>query len=189
VETALCGQIEILESDKKKLKSAFCDEREYHEKYLQGTEKVEAAHYSLNEGLQNRLQERIRRIRELEATLHWQCVEIFIVHTEARLERESVNRRIKELENKFRETDFYREKVEAAPHGRIKQLNKKPQDTYNERKEVESSLSGKVTELAAVSVEDGLVVGRGGGFFHKSSSKLWINFVAKVICIPKVENI
>ena len=60
-------QIEALETDKKNLESALRDERQYHEKYLQGTE---AAHYSLNEGLQNRLQERNRRIRELEATLH-----------------------------------------------------------------------------------------------------------------------
>jgi len=42
----------------KKLKSALRDEREYHEKYLQCTEKVEASHYSRNEGLQNQLQER-----------------------------------------------------------------------------------------------------------------------------------
>jgi len=58
---------------------------------LQGAEKVEAAHYSVNEGLQNRLQERNRRIRELEATLHWRCEELFLVHTEARLERESAH--------------------------------------------------------------------------------------------------
>jgi len=121
VEIAICGQIEALESDKKKLESALRDKREYHEKYLQSTEKVEAAHYSVNEGLQNRLQEKKnRRIRELEATLHWRCEELFIVHTEARLERESANRRIKELENKVREADCDREKVEAAPHGHIK---------------------------------------------------------------------
>jgi hypothetical protein len=44
VETVLHGQIEVLESDMKKLESALLDEREYNEKYLQGTEKVEAAH-------------------------------------------------------------------------------------------------------------------------------------------------
>jgi chromosome segregation ATPase len=100
VETVLRGQIEVLESDKKKLESALCDKREYHEKYLQCTEKMEAAHYSMNERLQNQLQERNRRIRELEATLYWRCEELFLVHTEARLERESANRRIKELEIK-----------------------------------------------------------------------------------------
>jgi len=85
---------------KKKLESALCDEREYHEKYLQGTEKVEDAHYSVNEGLQNRLQQRNRCIRELEATLHWRCEELFIFHTEAHFKSESANPRIKELENK-----------------------------------------------------------------------------------------
>ena len=85
------------------MESALCDKREYHEKYLQWPEKVVAAHYGVNEGLQNRLQERNRRIRELEATLHWRCEELFLVHTKARLERESANRRIKELENKVRE--------------------------------------------------------------------------------------
>jgi len=120
VETALRGQTEVLESDKKKLKSVLREEREYLEKYLQGTEKVEAAHYSVIERLQNRLQQRIRRIRELEAILHWRCEELSIVYAEARLERESANRRIKELENKVREADCYREKVKAAPHGRIK---------------------------------------------------------------------
>jgi len=111
VENAPRDQIEVLESDKKKLESALFDEREYHEKYLQGTEKVEAAHYSVNKGLQNRLQERNRRIRQLEATLHWQREALFLVHTEACLERESANRRIKELEIKVRVADHYREKV------------------------------------------------------------------------------
>jgi DNA-directed RNA polymerase subunit L len=58
VETAVRGQIEIQDSDKKKLESVLRDEREYLAKYLQSTEKVEAAHYSVNEGLQNRLQQR-----------------------------------------------------------------------------------------------------------------------------------
>jgi chromosome segregation ATPase len=120
VETALRGQTEVLESDKKKLESVLRDEREYLEKYLQGTEKLEAAHYRVNERLQNRLQQRNRRIRELEATLHWRCAELCIVYAEARLERESANRRNKELENMVLEADCYREKVEAAPHGRIK---------------------------------------------------------------------
>jgi hypothetical protein len=65
--------------------------REYHKKYLQGTEKVEAAHYSMNEGLQNRLQERNIRIRELQTILHWRCEELFIFHTEAHFETESAN--------------------------------------------------------------------------------------------------
>jgi len=51
VETGLRGEIEALESDKKKLESVLCDKREYHEKYLQSTEKVEAAHYNVIEGL------------------------------------------------------------------------------------------------------------------------------------------
>jgi len=104
------GQIDVLESDKNKLESALCDKREYHE-YLQWTEKVVAAHYGVNEGLQNRLRERNRRIREPEATLHWRCEELFLVHTEARLKRESANRRIKELEMKVRLAERYREKV------------------------------------------------------------------------------
>ena len=111
MEIAFHGQIEILESDKNKLESALCDKREYHEKYLQWTEKVVAALYGVNEGLQNRLQEKNRRIREFEATLHWRCEELFLVHTEARLERESANKRIKELEIKVRVAYRYREKV------------------------------------------------------------------------------
>jgi hypothetical protein len=55
VEIAIRGQIEVLESDKKKLECALCDKKEYHKKYLQWTEKVVAAHYGVNEGLQNRL--------------------------------------------------------------------------------------------------------------------------------------
>jgi hypothetical protein len=120
VETAVRGQIEIQDSDKKKLEFTLCVERENPEKYLQGTEKVEAAHYSMNERLQHWHHQRNRRIREHEATLHWRCEELFIVHTEARLERGRAHRWIKELENKVREEDCYREKVEAAPHGRIK---------------------------------------------------------------------
>ena len=79
-----------------------------------------AAHYSLNERLQNWLQERNRPIRELEATLRWRCEEFFIVPTEACLKTVGANRRIKKLENKVREADCYRETVEAAPHGHIK---------------------------------------------------------------------
>ena len=78
---------------------------------MQWTEKAVAAHYGVNEGLQNRLQKRNRRITELEATLHWRCEELFLVHTEARLKRESANRRIKELEMKVRLAERYREKV------------------------------------------------------------------------------
>jgi len=80
----------------------------------------QAAHYSVNERLQNRLQDRNRPIREPEATLRWRCEEFFIVRTEACLKTEGANRPIKELEKKVREADCYREKVEAAPHGRIK---------------------------------------------------------------------
>jgi hypothetical protein len=72
---------------------------------------VVAPHYGVNEGLQNRLQERKRRIRKLEATLHWRCEDLFLVHTEARFARESANRRIKELEIKVRVAERYREKV------------------------------------------------------------------------------
>jgi hypothetical protein len=71
---------------------------------------VKNAHYSLNERLQNRLQERNRPMREPEATLHWRSEELFIVYTEARLERESANRWIRGLENKVREADCCREK-------------------------------------------------------------------------------
>ena len=74
----------------------------------------------MNEQLQNRLQDRNRPIREHEATLRWRCKEFFIVRTEACLKMEGANRRIKELENKVRVADCYREKVEAAPHGCIK---------------------------------------------------------------------
>ena len=54
----------------------------------------------MNEQLQNRLQDRNRPIRELEATLRWRCEEFFVVRTEACLKTEGANRRIKELENK-----------------------------------------------------------------------------------------
>jgi len=67
VEIAIRGQIEALESDKKKLESALRDKRKYHEKYVQGTEKVEAAHYSVNEGLQNLLQEKKKKKKKTDA--------------------------------------------------------------------------------------------------------------------------
>jgi len=106
----------------------------------------------MNEGLQNRLQERNIRIREPETILHWWCEELFIFHPEAHFERASANRRIKELENKVWEAECYREKVEAAPYGGIKDLNKKLQDTNNDRKEAESSLWGKVKQSGELMV-------------------------------------
>jgi hypothetical protein len=57
-----------------------------------------------NEGLQNRLQERKRDIREREATHHCRrCEKLSMTLTELRLKRESDHRRIKELENRVRE--------------------------------------------------------------------------------------
>ena len=57
-----------------------------------------------NEGMQNRLQERNRDIREREATLHCRrCEELCMAHTELCLQRESANQRITELENRVRE--------------------------------------------------------------------------------------
>ena len=57
-----------------------------------------------NEGMQNRMQESNRDIRERDATLHCRrCEELCMAHTELRLQRESANPRIKELENRVRE--------------------------------------------------------------------------------------
>ena len=100
----------------------------------------------------------------LQVTLHQRHEELYTVRTEERLERGSSNRQIHELENKDRGAECYSQKVEAAPHGRIKELNEKVKDTNSDRKEVKSSRCGKVKKLAAVSVAVGLVVAAGWWF-------------------------
>jgi hypothetical protein len=78
------------ESDKRRIKE------------LENRVREEAA--TRNEGMQNRLQEGNRDIRESEATINCRrCEELCMVHTELRLQRESANQRITELENRVRE--------------------------------------------------------------------------------------
>ena len=82
------------------LECSLRDARKCREKDL----RVEAAHYSGNEGPQNGLQERNGDTREREANLHCcRCEELSMALTELRLQRESDNRRITELENRVRE--------------------------------------------------------------------------------------
>jgi len=71
-------------------------------KELENRVREEAA--TRNEGMQNRLQESNRDIREREATLHCRrCEELCMAHTELRLQRESANQWITELEYRVRE--------------------------------------------------------------------------------------
>jgi hypothetical protein len=100
VPTALRTQIKELDSNMRKLECSLRDARKCREKDL----RVESAHYSGNEGPQIGLQERNRDITEREATLHCRrCEELSMALTELRLQRESDNRRITELENRVRE--------------------------------------------------------------------------------------
>ena len=100
VPTTLRTQIKELDSNMRKLECSLRDARKCREKDL----RVESAHYSGNEGPQNGLQERNRDITEREATLHCRRrEELSMALTELRLQRESDNRRITELENRVRE--------------------------------------------------------------------------------------
>jgi chromosome segregation ATPase len=124
--------IEKIDSEKKQLESDLREKMEFYEMRLQDNEKSEAALYTLNEELLKELQERKEAIAELQAKLKRQYEELCVV----RLERESLNRRIQELENETK----------------IKELN---------NKDVESSVCSKMKELAAVSMAVGVVAAVG----------------------------
>jgi chromosome segregation ATPase len=124
--------IEKIDSEKKQLETDLREQMEYYEKRLQYNAEPEAALYTRN-GLQNELKEQNRAIRELQATLLRQCEELCVV----RVERDSANQRIQELENKKQ----------------MKELN---------NKELESSVCSKMKNLAAVSVVVGVVAAAAG---------------------------
>jgi chromosome segregation ATPase len=113
---------------RKKLESSLHDERKFYDMRLQLKQKAQATLYSMYKEHRKMLQEINGAIEELEASLHRQYEELRLV----RRERESLNRRIQELENKKQ----------------MKELN---------NKEVESSICSNIMKLAAVSVAVGVV--------------------------------
>jgi len=130
--------IQERDSEKKKLESSLREEKKFYDMHLQTNKKIQDSLYSMYKIQRKELQENNEAIAELEASLHRQYEELCVV----RRERESLNRRIQELENERQ----------------IKELN---------NKEVESSVCSKVKKLAAVSVAVGVVAAAGWWFFHK----------------------
>jgi chromosome segregation ATPase len=125
--------IQEIDSVKKELESLRHDDSKTYNMHLQTNLKDRAYLYSMCKEHRKMLQETNGAIEELEASLHRQHGELCVV----RLQKESLNRRIQELENKKQ----------------IKELN---------NKEVESSVCSNVKKVAAVSLVVGVVAAAAG---------------------------